>query len=53
MSYTYELKQLIKRVETAGPGHLAEKKGWEFPRMNHAGEENRLRMFHPSYKEGP
>jgi len=27
MSYTYELKQLIKRVETAGPGHLAEKKG--------------------------
>jgi succinate dehydrogenase/fumarate reductase flavoprotein subunit len=53
MSYTYELKDLIKRVEETRPQRLARKKeGWEFPRMSLAEKENRLRSFHPSYKEG-
>ena len=53
MAYTSELKQLIKRVEETRPQRLAKKKeGWEFPRMSLAEKENRLRMFHPSYKEG-
>jgi succinate dehydrogenase/fumarate reductase flavoprotein subunit len=53
MAYTDELKQLIKRVEKTRPQRLAKKKeGWEFPRMSLAEKENRLRMFHPSYKEG-
>lgn len=53
MAYTIELKQLIKRVEQTRPNRLAQKKeGWEFPRISLAEKENRLRMFHPSYKEG-
>lgn len=53
MSYTDELKQLIKRVDETRPQRLAKKKeGWEFPRMSLAAKEDRLRMFHPSYKEG-
>jgi succinate dehydrogenase/fumarate reductase flavoprotein subunit len=53
MSYTYELKELIKRVEGTRPGRLVRgKEGLEFPRMSLAEKENRLRMFHPSYKEG-
>jgi succinate dehydrogenase/fumarate reductase flavoprotein subunit len=53
MSYTDELKDLIKCVEETRPQRLARKKeGWEFPRMSLAEKENRLRRFHPSYKEG-
>jgi succinate dehydrogenase/fumarate reductase flavoprotein subunit len=53
MSYTDELKQLIKRVEETRPSRLAKKKeGYEFPRMSLAEKENRLRIFHPSYREG-
>ena len=53
MAYTDELKHLIQRVETTRPQRLAKKKeGWEFPRMSLTEKENRLRMFHPSYKEG-
>src|SRR4030042_1035357 len=53
MAYTYEFKQLIKRVEATRPQRLAKKReGWEFPKMSLAEKENRLRTFHPSYKEG-
>ena len=53
MAYTDELKQLIRRVEITRPERLAKKKeGWEFPRMSLAEKEDRLRRFHPSYKEG-
>jgi len=53
MAYTSELKQLIKRVEETRPQRLARRKeGLEFSRMSLAEKENRLRTFHPSYKEG-
>jgi succinate dehydrogenase/fumarate reductase flavoprotein subunit len=53
MAYTDELKQLIKHVEETRPERIAKKKeGWEFPRMSLAEKEDRLRRFHPSYKEG-
>lgn len=53
MSYTAELSELIKRVEQTRLQRLAKKKeGWEFPRMSLAEKEERLRRFHPSYKEG-
>jgi len=53
MAYTYELKQLIRRVEETRSQRLEKKReGWEFPRLSLAEKENRLRMFHPSYKEG-
>ncbi len=53
MAYTSEIKQLIRRVEETRPHRLAQKKeGWEFPRLSLAQKEERLRQFHPSYKEG-
>ena len=53
MAYTDELKQLIKRVEESRPHRLAKKReGWGFPRLTLAEKEDRLRRFHPSYKEG-
>jgi succinate dehydrogenase/fumarate reductase flavoprotein subunit len=53
MPYTYELEQLIKRVDATRPHRLAKKReGWEFSRMSLAEKEDRLKMFHPSYKEG-
>lgn len=53
MAYPSELKQRIRKVEETRPQRLSEKKkGWEFPRLNLAEKENRLRQFHPSYKEG-
>jgi len=52
MAYTQELKQFIKRVEKTRFDRLAKRKeGWEFPRMSLAEKEDRLRKFHPSYKE--
>ncbi|MDP2972989.1 MAG: hypothetical protein Q8P64_27840, partial [Deltaproteobacteria bacterium] len=53
MAYTPELKQLIRKVEEPRPLRLAKKgEGWEFPRMSLAEKEERLRRFHPSYKDG-
>jgi succinate dehydrogenase/fumarate reductase flavoprotein subunit len=53
MAYTYELKQFIKRVEETRPQRLAKRReGQEFPKMSLAEKEDRLRKFHPSYKEG-
>jgi succinate dehydrogenase/fumarate reductase flavoprotein subunit len=53
MAYTDELKQLIKLVEETRPQRIGKRKeGWEFPLMSLSEKENRLRMFHPSYKEG-
>ncbi len=53
MAYTDELKGLIKRVEETRPERLSKRRaGWEFPKMSLAEKEDRLRKFHPSYKEG-
>ena len=53
MAYTFELKQLIKRVEESRPQRLTQKReGWLFAGMSLAEKENRLRRVHPSYKEG-
>ncbi|MBS3919642.1 MAG: FAD-binding protein [Deltaproteobacteria bacterium] len=53
MAYTPELKQLIRKVEQTRPLRLAKRgEGWEFPRMSLAEKEDRVRLFHPSYKEG-
>jgi len=53
MAYTDELKKLIKLMEATRPERIAKKKeGLEFPRMSLAEKENRLRIFHPSYREG-
>jgi succinate dehydrogenase/fumarate reductase flavoprotein subunit len=47
------LKRFIRRVEETRPERLAKRReGWEFPRMSLAEKENRLRTYHPSYKEG-
>ncbi len=53
MAYTPELKQLIRRVEETRPMRLDQRRrGWEFPKMSLAEKEERLKRFHPSYKEG-
>jgi len=53
MAYTEELKQLTKRAKETRAQRIAQKgRGWEFPRMSLLQKENRLRKFHPSYKEG-
>jgi len=53
MAYTHELQQMIKRAEATRADRLAKKReGWEFPKLSLAEKENRLKMFHPSYKEG-
>ena len=53
MAYPSELKQLIKRVEETRPLRLKKKRqGWAYPRLSLAEKENRLKEFHPSYKEG-
>jgi succinate dehydrogenase/fumarate reductase flavoprotein subunit len=53
MAYPHGLKQLIRQVEGTRSLRLARKReGWEFPRMSLAEKENRLRTFHPSYREG-
>ena len=53
MAYTPELKQLIRKVEQTRPLRLTKRgEGWEFPKMSLAEKEERLRRFHPSYKEG-
>ncbi len=53
MAYPPELKKLIRRVEETRPLRLAKKKeGWEFQKLSLSEKENRLKKFHPSYKEG-
>lgn len=53
MAYPSELKPLIKQVEETRPLRLEKKRqGWEYPRLSLAEKENRLKQFHPSYKEG-
>ncbi len=53
MAYTPELRQLIRRVEETRPLRLAQKReGWEFRKLSLSEKENRLKRFHPSYKEG-
>ena len=53
MSYTDEMKQLIKRVEETRSHRLAKRmEGWEFKRVTLAEKEERLRKYHPSYKDG-
>ncbi len=52
MSYTEELKSLIKVVEKTRPERLARKKrGEEFPKMSLDEAEAILKEYHPDYKD--
>jgi len=51
--YTSELKQLIKRVEATRPARIEKKrKGEEFPMFSLREREERLKKYHPDFKEG-
>jgi succinate dehydrogenase/fumarate reductase flavoprotein subunit len=53
MAYTKELKELIKRVEATRPARVEKKKrGEEFPSLSLKEREERLRKYHPDFKEG-
>jgi succinate dehydrogenase/fumarate reductase flavoprotein subunit len=53
MPYTSELKELIKRVEATRPARIEKKKkGEEFPLLSLSEREERLRKYHPDFKEG-
>jgi len=53
MPYTSELKELIKRVDATRPSRIEKKKkGEEFPMLSLKEREERLRKFHPDFKEG-
>src|SRR3972149_7795157 len=53
MSYTSELKQLIKKVEATRPARVERKRrGEEFPVLSLKEREERLRRYHPDFKEG-
>ncbi|MGB9627951.1 MAG: FAD-binding protein, partial [Thermodesulfobacteriota bacterium] len=53
MPYTAELKRLIKRVEATRPMRIEKKKrGEEFPMLSLKEREERLRKYHPDFKEG-
>jgi succinate dehydrogenase / fumarate reductase flavoprotein subunit/L-aspartate oxidase len=53
MAYTRELKELIKRVEATRPARVEKKKrGEEFPSLSLKEREERLRKYHPDFKEG-
>lgn len=53
MPYTAELKQLIKKVEATRPMRVEKKKrGEEFPMLSLKEREERLRKYHPDFKEG-
>lgn len=52
MAYTPELKQFIKRVEETRPKRLERKaRGEEFPSLTLGEREERLRAYHPDYRE--
>ncbi|NWF91575.1 MAG: FAD-binding protein [Syntrophaceae bacterium] len=53
MPYTRELKELIKRVEATRPARVERKRrGEEFPVLSLKEREERLRKYHPDFKEG-
>jgi succinate dehydrogenase/fumarate reductase flavoprotein subunit len=53
MPYTRELKELIKRVEATRPARVEKKKrGEEFPLLSLKEREERLKKYHPDFKEG-
>ncbi len=53
MPYTEELKQLIKRVEATRPARVEKKKrGEEIPLLSLKEREERLKKYHPDFKEG-
>src|SRR4030042_6335426 len=53
MPYTQELKELIKRVDATRPVRVEKKKkGEEFPLLSLKEREERLRKFHPDFREG-
>jgi succinate dehydrogenase / fumarate reductase flavoprotein subunit/L-aspartate oxidase len=53
MPYTGELKELIKRVEATRLARIEKKRrGEEFPLLSLKGREERLKKYHPDFKEG-
>ncbi len=53
MPYTEELKQLIKKVEASRPARVEKKKrGEEVPLLSLKEREERLRKYHPDFREG-
>jgi succinate dehydrogenase/fumarate reductase flavoprotein subunit len=53
MPYTRELKELIKQVEATRPARVEKKRrGEEFPTLSLKEREERLRKYHPDFKEG-
>ena len=53
MAYTSELKELIKKVEATRLARIEKKRrGEEFPVLSLKGREERLRKYHPDFKEG-
>ena len=53
MPYTRELKELIKKVEATRPARIEKKRrGEEFPLLSLKEREERLRKYHPDFKEG-
>jgi len=53
MPYTRELKELIKKVEATRPARIEKKKkGEEFPLLSLKEREERLKKYHPDFKEG-
>ncbi len=53
MPYTIELKELIKRVEATRTARVEKKKrGEEFPLLSLKEREERLKKYHPDFKEG-
>ncbi len=53
MPYTKELRELIKRVEATRPARIEKKRrGEEFSLLSLKEREERLRKYHPDFKEG-
>src|SRR5512139_413219 len=53
MPYTRELKELIKKVEATRPARIEKKRrGVEFPLLSLKEREERLRKYHPDFREG-
>ncbi len=53
MPYTSELKQLIKKVESTRAARVeAKRRGEEFPLLTLKEREERLKKYHPDFKEG-
>jgi succinate dehydrogenase/fumarate reductase flavoprotein subunit len=53
MPYTKELKELIKKVEATRPARIEKKRrGEDFPLLSLKEREERLKKYHPDFKEG-